>query len=117
MVSLISGKTIILYEKSQVGTDDFGAPIYEEHETLVDNILIEPASNEAIVSELQLSGKHVSYVLHIPKSDTHDWKDATVYFYGQKWKTYGDAKIYDEDLTPLSWNKQVMVERYEQSYN
>ena len=58
-------------------------------------------------------GKYIAYILHIPKGDTHNWDDATVEFYGSKWKTYGNEIIYDEDLTPLDWNKQVKVERYE----
>lgn len=113
MVTMIKGKTITLYELKQVGTDDFSSPIYDEEAVTVENVLIQPATNEAIVSEIEVNGKHIAYVLHIPKGDDHNWKDATVEFYGNKWKTYGDAMIYDEELTPLEWNKQIKVERYE----
>lgn len=113
MIFALKGKTVTLHEMVQVGTDDFNHPIMREEPTEVENVLIEPASNEAILSEIQMTGKHVVYILHIPKGDTHNWKDAIVDFYGQSWKTFGDCLIYDEDLTPLSWNKKVKVERYE----
>jgi len=113
MIPMIKGQTIKLYTTAKTGVDDFNAPIYTETEVAVDNVLIQPASTEAVVSELEVYGKHISYILHIPKNDTHDWKDTTVEFYGEKWKTYGEPIIYDEELTPLDWNKQIKVERYE----
>lgn len=113
MVSMIKGKTVTLYEKVQIGVDKFNAPIYEEREVPIDNVLIEPASEQDITNDLDVQGKHLSYILHIPKEDTHSWNDVAVMFYGQKWKSYGEPLIYDEDLTPLSWNKKVKVERYD----
>ena len=113
MTSVIKGKTITLYELVETGLDDFNRPIYEEVPTTVENVLIQPATSDDIVSESEVNGKYIAYILHIPKGDTHNWDDATVEFYGSKWKTYGNAIIYDEDLTPLDWNKQVKVERYE----
>lgn len=113
MIFKIKGKTVVLYETTQVGEDEFGQPIYEETPTEIQNVLIEPADGDAIVSELQVNGVHLEYILHIPKGDNHDWRNKIVEFYDAKWKAYGDIKIYDEDLTPLAWNKKVMVERYE----
>lgn len=113
MVSMIKGRAVTLYENVEIGVDGLNRPIYEEQEVIVDNVLIEPASNDAIISDLDVTGKHLSYVLHIPKTDTHDWNDTKVGFYGEIWHTYGDCLIYDEDLTPLDWNKKVKVERYE----
>jgi len=113
MVSMIKGSTIKLYELVAAGLDDFNRVIYNEVETEVSNVIIQPASNDDIVSESEVNGKHVAYILHIPKGDTHNWDDATVEFYGCKWKTFGSAMIYDVNLTPLEWNKQVKVERYE----
>lgn len=112
MVSAIKGRTITLHEMIPDGVDDFNNPIMTENVVEVENVLIEPASNDAILSEIQMSGKHVVYYLHIPKGDTHNWTDAVVDFYGQSWKVFGDALIYDEELTPLSWNKKIKVESY-----
>ena len=36
---MLKGIPIILYEKVQIGTDDFGAPIYKEIEEIVNNVL------------------------------------------------------------------------------
>lgn len=113
MVSAIKGRKVIFFEKTEIGVDAFNQPIYEEKEVEIDNVLIEPASNDAIVSEMEVNGKHIAYTLHIPKKDDHNWNDSKVVFYDKTWQTYGDILIYDEDLTPLSWNKKVKVELYE----
>ena len=110
---MIKGKTIVLYEKTETGVDSFGMPIYSEEAVEVENVLVQPASNDAIVNDFELNGKHLAYVLHIPKGDSHEWRDSVVEFNNQKWRTYGDCLEYDEDMTPLAWNKQVKVERYE----
>lgn len=111
-MALIKGQTITLYEVTETGTDAFNRPILKEQPVEVDNILIEPVTNDAVVSEFQISGKHTAYILHIPKGDNHNWNDAKVVFYGQTFKTFGDCLIYDPNNTPLDWNKKVKVERY-----
>lgn len=117
MISTIKGRTVTLYERIETGeVDEFNAPVYEYVESKIDNVLIEAAANDAIVSEVEINGKHLAYVLHIPKGDTHNWKDAKVVL-PDPWnvavKTYGDCMLYDADLTPLDWNKKVKAEIYE----
>lgn len=111
-MALIRGQTITLIERLQTGKDGFNAPIYEETSVDVDNILICPASTEAVTDGLQLYGKHAVYELHIPKEDTHIWEDRTVEFYGRKWRTFGAVLAWMENLTPGHWNRKVKVERY-----
>ena len=112
-MNLIKGKTIILYEKVKVGEDVFNAPIYEEIVSDVDNVLISPTTNEDIVNEMQIYGKHSVYTLSIPKKDTHNWEDCEVLIFGKRYKQFGAVTEYMEELTPLAWNKQVKVELYE----
>lgn len=109
----IKGQTVKLHIKTSSGQDPFGNETFIETIEEVENVLCEPASNDAVVAELQLSGKHVVYILHIPKGDTHNWEDTIVEFNGKTWRTFGDCLIYDEKMTPLSWNKKIKVERYE----
>lgn len=109
---MIHGITITLYEQQQTGKDAFGAPILEEQPVKVSNVLIGEPTAEDLVNELQLSGKRIAYILGIPKGDTHDWQNATVEFFGQKFRTYGDVTQGIEELIPLHWNKKVKVERY-----
>ena len=113
MGKMIKGKTITLHEMTQTGLDPFGNPEFASTTVNVDNVLIEPASADAVVAELQLNGKHLAYILHIPKGDTHTWTDTKVEFYGKTFNTYGGVMEYDEDMTPLDWNKKVKVEAYE----
>lgn len=107
------GISIILYEKTEAGTDPFGKPIYTEAPLVVENVLIGEPSSEDIVDALNLYGKRVAYTLGIPKGDMHTWEDSTVEFFGQRFRTIGFPAQGIEDLIPLAWNKKVKVERYE----
>ena len=109
----IVGMPINLLTKTQVGVDEFKVPIYEWTSETVDNVLVgEPTAQERL-DELNLTGRSISYVLGIPKGDTHDWQNQIVEFFGEKFKTY-DIPIFGiEANIPLSWHKKVKCERYE----
>ncbi len=109
---MIHGITVRLYVKTQTGTDDFGAPVFDETPKEVCNVLVGEPTSEDIVSSLQLYGKRIAYTLAIPKGDEHDWEDVTVEFFGQKFRTYGGVTQGIDTLIPLCWNKKVKVERY-----
>lgn len=111
-MGILKGETVFLYEKKQTGIDGFNAPIYEQKTVAVDNVLICQPSAEAVINDVELYGKHIEFMLCIPKGDTHDWTDAVVEFHGQKFHTFGFPAEYMEHLVPLDWNKQIKVERY-----
>jgi hypothetical protein len=107
------GITVTLHNRVQNGTDAFNRPIYEESTTTVDNVLIGEPNTEDIVNEMNLSGKRLAYTLAIPKGDDHEWKDAVVEFFGERFRTFGAPTQGIEAMIPLQWNKKVKVERYE----
>ncbi len=109
----MTGVSIILYNKTEVGTDDFGKPIYTETPVTVENVLIGEPSTEDIINEMNLTGKRLAYTLAIPKGDTHEWRDRTVEFWGERFRTFGMPTQGIEHLIPLDWNKKVKVEVYE----
>ena len=111
-MDFLKGATIRLYDRVKTCIDDFNAPVYKETAVEVENILIGPASTEAVTDGLQLYGKHAEYELYIPKADAHEWENRTVEFYGQKWRTFGKVLVWMEALTPGTWNRKVKVERY-----
>lgn len=110
---MLHGITITLYNRVQTGTDAFNRPIYEDVQATVDNVLIGEPNTEDIVNEMNLSGKRLAYTLAIPKGDNHEWKDAVVEFFGERFRTFGAPTQGIEDMIPLQWNKKVKVERYE----
>lgn len=112
-MSMIKGITVTLINKKKVGENPFGEPIYKDVPIEVDNVLVSPTSTEDIVNTLDLTGKKAVYTLAIPKDDTNDWENAEVYFFGQRWRTFGFVTQGIDHLIPLDWNKKVMVERYE----
>ena len=110
---MIRGIEVTLYEKRKVGQDAFHAPVYEETSVTVPDVLVGEPDAAQIVTELQLNGRHLAYVLGIPKGDDHNWDNAEVEFFGQRFRTYGGVIQGMEAMLPLRWNKKVMVERYE----
>lgn len=110
---MIHGISVILYEKTQTGTDPFGEPIYEENPITVDNVLVAPLSAVEVLESINLTGKKIEYQLGIPKGDTHDWTDKTVEFFGEKWHTVAVPVKGIDDLVPTAWNAKVSVERCE----
>ncbi|MDO4800611.1 MAG: hypothetical protein Q4A15_00450 [Prevotellaceae bacterium] len=113
--SIVKGSSVTLYEKTVIGTDEFGHDIYDEIPVNVSNVFIQPVSDDAIVNNIEVAGTHNSYVLHIPKKDTHRWEDSKVDLpspYNVTVKTYSNGLIFREDLAPLDWNKQIKAEIY-----
>ena len=90
-----------------------GAPIYKESTAGVDNVLVAPTSSDDVVNQLSLTGRKAVYTLAIPKGDTNVWENQVVEFFGERWRVFGIPTQGIDDLIPLSWNKKVMVERYE----
>lgn len=111
-MTMIKGITVTLINKKEIDRDPFGAPIYKDIEVEVENVLVSPTSTDDIVSNLEMTGKKAVYTLAIPKKDTNNWEDAEVYFFGERWQTFGFVTQGIEHLIPLDWNKKVMVERY-----
>ena len=109
---MIKGIPIILLQKTQVGVDDFGDPIYEYQEEVVEDVLVAPSTTDDIATSQDLTGKKAVYTLAIPKGDTHDWEDQIVRVFNAEWRTFGfPIKGFDENI-PLRWNTKVMVEKY-----
>lgn len=109
----LRGISIILYTKNKVGEDEFGAPVYEELQEVVNDVLVGEPEGSDVTDTLNLTGKRLAYTLAIPKGDTHEWRDRKVEFFGRKFRTFGEPVEGIEGMIPLRWNKKVKVERYE----
>lgn len=112
-MSMIKGITVTLINKREVGRDPFDKPIVEDVPIEVENVLVNPTSSDDIVNQLNIDGKKAVYTLAIPKDDTNNWEDAEVVFFDKRWRTFGIPTEGIDHLIPLSWNKKVMVERYD----
>lgn len=112
---MIKGITIKIIKKTQVGKDWTNAPVYEEIEEDVENVLVGEPSADDVVNTLNLHGKQVAYMLAIPKGDEHEWTDTDVILpapFTGRYRTIGEATAGVEENIPLLWNKKVKVERY-----
>lgn len=109
----MKGIPVTLYNKIEIGRDEFNKPIYRSVPETVENVLVEAISSTEVIETLNLTGRKAVYRLGIPKGDAHDWKDKKVSFFGQNFWTIGIPIEGIEELIPLEWNKKVTVERYE----
>ena len=111
------GVTVILYETTQTGVDDFNRPVYAEVAEQVENVLIGEPSTDDITTSTQLYGKVIRYMMGIPKGDTHDWTDKRVEWtdrYGTHVvKTFGVPITGIEANIPGPWHMKVRCEAYE----
>lgn len=105
--------------RTQSGTDAFNRPVYTETAVSVDNVLVGSPTDQELVSDLQMYGKKCVYILGIPKGDAHAWEDSFVEFDPtggngiQRFRTFGKTTGGIENLIPLSWNKKIHVEAYD----
>lgn len=114
-MGLLKGITVTLHERTQTGSDAFNKPIYAERLIPVANVLVAPISGTEVLETYNLTGRMATYRLGIPKGDTNDWSAGkTVSFFGKTWRIIGAPTEGIEDMIPLSWNKKVQVEEYEQ---
>ena len=110
---MIKGIPVVLYERTEIGRDEFDHLVYEEHPVTVENVLVAPASTTEILDAVHLYGKKAVYNIAIPKGDEHEWKDCRVDFFGQSWRVISFPQQGIEENIPLDWNQKWMVERYE----
>lgn len=111
MAGRIHGITVTLFEKTQVGVDEFNRPVYDDVPAEVENVLVGEPSSQEILDTLNLTGKRIAYTLGIPKDDAHEWENQKVSFWGETFRTVGAPVRGIEELIPLEWNMKVHVER------
>jgi hypothetical protein len=108
----MKGTTIQLVVNTHSGTDPFGAPIYTEELVDVPDVLVGSPTTDDITDSLNLYGKKIEYMLGIPKGDTHNWTDAEVIIWGNRYRTFGYPITGEQANIPLRWGQNVRVERY-----
>lgn len=105
-------ETVLLHVKTMSGVDGMNNPVYDDLTVEVSGVLIGQPTTEEVTSSIALYGKRLSFVLALPKGDTHDWTDTEVEFWGRKFRTYGDVMEGIEANVPTPWHRKVMVERF-----
>lgn len=127
----MKGMTIYLVQKIQIGVDDFGMPVYVQGSypsndrypandyypggeilEAVNDCLVGQPSADDVTNTLALYGKKIAYTVGIPKGDAHDWTDAEVEIWGERFRTIGYPETGIQANIPLRWGQNIKVERY-----
>lgn len=103
--------TVKLVVKTEDGTDPFGAPIETEEIIDVPGCLVGQPSSDEISQTLEMYGKHIAYVIGVPKGDTNKWFDTEVIIWGDRYRTIGFPETGIQENIPLQWGQNVKVER------
>ena len=106
------GTTVVLYEKTMTGVDEFNNPVYSVTQTTVNNVLVGQPETDDIAAAIDLYGKQITYMLGLPKGDEHNWTDTIVEIFGKPYRTFGDVIQGIEENVPTPWHKKVRVERF-----
>ena len=104
--------TVQYVHREESGKDAFGNPIYDEWLEDVHDVLVGRPTSDDVNTSVSLYGKRIDFVLGIPKGDTHDWSDAEVLIWGDKFRTLGYPERGIEANIPLRWGQNVKVTRY-----
>lgn len=104
--------TVQLVVKTSSTTDPFGAPIETEELIDVPGCLVGQPTSDDISQTLEMYGKHIAYVIGVPKGDTHTWVDTEVIIWGERFRTIGFPQTGIQENIPLKWGQNVKVERY-----
>lgn len=108
----MKGMTIYLVTQTEIGTDDFGEPIYSEELEAVNDCLVGQPTSDDVTNTLALYGKKIEYTIGIPKGDTHDWTDREIELFGARYRTIGYPTTGIQENIPLRWGQNIKVERY-----
>ena len=108
---MIQGQSIVLYNRTVTGYNDFNEPIFTNTKTTVENCLIAPVSGDDIIDTHELEGRREVYTIALPKGDAHTWDNNIVEFWGKRWRVFGAPVEGMPENIPLSWNKKITVER------
>lgn len=118
------GTTVTLYEETITGYDSFNAPIVELTPVEVENVLVGEPTTDDITSSVSLYDKKITYMLAIPKGDTHDWVNKRIdwtdaYGITHKCKSFGMPITGVEANIPIGipWHMKVRCESYESEEN
>ena len=107
------GVTVVLHERTQSGVDGMNNPVYSVNRVSVENVLVGEPTTEEIASAIGQYGKKITYMLGLPKGDSHVWTDTVVEIFGESFRTFGDTIQGIEENVPTPWHKKVRVERCE----
>ena len=108
----IKGVSVVLHVRTIKEYDPLGNPVYTTEDVTVNNVLWNVSSVDDLIDSTRLEGTKELYTLAIPKGDTQTWLENTVTFNSKTYHCYAESEGM-EALTPLEWNKKVLVERYD----
>lgn len=109
MSGLISSESVEVIQRVEVGTDRYGAVIYEDEVNGVSNVIPQPGATENL-DETRPEGVTADMTFHFPKTYTESLKGARIRYREREYSVIGDPQPYLDANTPGDWNRAVETE-------
>ena len=98
------GETVIVIRRERVGTGPGNTPLYDDVETVVDDVLVAPGPRQDVVESNRPDGVEVAFNLHFPKTFSESLRGARVSVRGQEpLNVIGDPQPFTLANTPTRW--------------
>lgn len=105
----MTGETVTITQRSEVGRDGFNNPIFEDTETDVENVLVAPATGDDVIESVRPEGSEVKYTLYFPKTFVGKLENERVKVRGDWLDVIGCPDCFDLNNCPTDWNMVVKV--------
>ncbi|QJC22010.1 hypothetical protein [Arcanobacterium buesumense] len=106
---MIHGTQVTVLSKTKTGVDDMNMPVFEETQTVVDDVLVGPVSTDDTPGGMRRAGDRTEIALYFPKTFTASLRGCDVEFMGKIWRVQGDPQPYMVENMPTRWNLRATV--------
>ena len=108
----MNGETVKLVCRQAAGRDPFNNEVFEECETEVENVLVQPAGTQDDTDSNRPEGIKAKYLLLFPKAFAYgsgSLRGTKIEVRGKRYKVIGDPGCYDGKNCPTDWCMPVHV--------
>lgn len=111
-LGLLTGETVVVERRQEVGRDPGNAPIYEWVPETVDDVLVTPGASTDVIESNRPEGVEVGWTLGFPRGYPATLRGARVSVRGQEpAPVIGDPQHLTDANTPGRWTMPVEIER------
>lgn len=106
---LIRGTEVTVIGRRAVGTDRYGATVYEDVAETVAGVLPQPGATSDL-DATRPEGARIAMTFHWPKGYGKPLKGCRVAYGGREYRVVGDPQPYLDANTPGEWDMAVECE-------
>lgn len=104
----MKGETVTIIHHVGTGKDPSGAPVWDDVEENVDDVLVQDGSQSNLTDSAHPEGVQVARTIHLPRTWPYrSLRGAKARIDGVEYAVIGDPRPYTGGLSPTRWNLTV----------